>query len=107
VTQTKIGNLFSGKDPFSDLGFYVPAGQNKYLEIYADVTILPTVAMASARLQDVGTAQPASMRLAFPRDLDQQPTISNSNSINTMTVVGKSVAKVEVSQSQDTLGSWV
>ncbi len=101
VTQTKIGNLFSGKDPFSDLGFYVPAGQNKYLEIYADVNDFANSGDGfRLGLQDVGNSAASFDAVGFSSATSiNSPTISNSNSINTMTVVGKSVAKVEVSQS--------
>ena len=77
VTQSKTSALSAGSTTLSGLGFYVPAGEDVYLEVYADVS---SMAAVGAALSGQG------FRLGL-QDID--------NTISTFEAVGTSSSSTE------------
>ncbi len=93
VTQTKSASLTAGTATLSDLGFYVPKGDNKYIEIYADVNPMSAVGESLSGqtfrlgLQDtantITTLEAVGTSSSTTVDTTAELTVSNASSVNT------------------------
>jgi len=94
VSQTRLGTLAGGAVTFSDLGLFAPKDSNVYLEIFADISTLQDVGEGlygqtfRLGIQDTNNSIQTLQAIGqYSSMLIENPTISNSSSVNTFTVV--------------------
>ncbi len=97
VAQTRSGTLAGGKITMSNMGLYVPSGQDRFLEVYADISLMSVVGESlSGKIFRLGVRDSGNTSSSFEAVGGMSLTVVHTPSITSGSAVNPFVVRKSV-----------